>query len=53
MDKKGQSLSNVKEDVFRNVLTLHVLLENSPSDFPDNLRGDVVKGFIGIFSNMR
>lgn len=53
MDKKGQFLFNGKEDVFRNVLTLHVLLENSPGDFPDNLRGDVVKGFIGIFSNMR
>ncbi|XP_068637362.1 serine/threonine-protein kinase ATM isoform X2 [Aristolochia californica] len=45
--------SNTKEETFRCMLTLHSLLENPPGDFPDNIRNDVVKKFIGIFSNVR
>lgn len=51
--EKSNSQYNPKEEVFRCVLTLHSLLENPPGDFPDNLREDVVKGFIGIFSFLR
>lgn len=60
MEKVGTSLSaeNIgqltpKEEVFRSTLTLHSLLENPPGDVPDDLREDIVKGFIGIFSNVR
>ncbi|THU49473.1 hypothetical protein C4D60_Mb06t09940 [Musa balbisiana] len=42
-----------KEDVFRSIVILHVLLENPPGDYPDNIREDVVKGFIKIFSKIR
>ncbi|XP_021895131.1 serine/threonine-protein kinase ATM-like, partial [Carica papaya] len=42
-----------KEEVFRNILTLHSLLENPPGDFPDSLREDMVKGFSRIFSHVR
>ncbi|URE12214.1 FATC domain [Musa troglodytarum] len=42
-----------KEDVFRSLVILHVLLENPPGDYPDNIREDVVKGFIKIFSKIR
>ncbi|XP_052181201.1 serine/threonine-protein kinase ATM isoform X3 [Diospyros lotus] len=45
--------SNPKEDVFRCTLTLHSLLENPPGDFPDNIREDIVRGFVGIFSCLR
>ncbi|XP_010663180.1 serine/threonine-protein kinase ATM isoform X4 [Vitis vinifera] len=51
--EKSNSQYNPKEEVFRCVLTLHSLLENPPGDFPDNLREDAVKGFIGIFSFLR
>ncbi|XP_059644264.1 serine/threonine-protein kinase ATM [Cornus florida] len=47
------SQSNPKEEIFRCILTLHSLLENPPGDFPDNLREDIVKGFVGIFSYVR
>ncbi|KAJ8476072.1 hypothetical protein OPV22_019799 [Ensete ventricosum] len=42
-----------KEDVFRSIVILHVLLENPPGDYPDNIREDVVNGFIKIFSKIR
>ncbi|XP_042498310.1 serine/threonine-protein kinase ATM isoform X2 [Macadamia integrifolia] len=35
------------------ILTLHSLLENPPVDFTDNLREDIVKGFVQIFSHVR
>ncbi|CAK9137598.1 unnamed protein product [Ilex paraguariensis] len=44
---------NPKEEVFRCMLTLHSLLENPPGDFPDDLRDDIVKGFVGILSYVR
>ncbi|KAA8540817.1 hypothetical protein F0562_024780 [Nyssa sinensis] len=46
----SSSQSNPKEEVFRCILTL---LENPPGDFPDTLREDIVKGFVGIFSFLR
>lgn len=45
--------SSTKEEAFRYILTLHALLENPPGDFPDNIRADVVKGFVEIFSQIR
>ncbi|XAR50182.1 Non-specific serine/threonine protein kinase [Bertholletia excelsa] len=45
--------SNSKEDAFRCILTLHSLLENPPGDFPNNLREDVLKGFVKMFSIVR
>ncbi|ONK66300.1 uncharacterized protein A4U43_C06F6270 [Asparagus officinalis] len=42
-----------KEELFRHILTFHVLLENPPGDFPSNIMDDIVGGFIEIFSNIR
>ncbi|XP_072965614.1 serine/threonine-protein kinase ATM isoform X2 [Typha angustifolia] len=53
IDIKTNSLSSSKEEVFRYILTLHILLENPPGDFPDNIREDVVKGFTEIFAQVR
>ncbi|GER56830.1 serine/threonine-protein kinase ATM [Striga asiatica] len=60
MEKVEVSLStenisqlNPKEEVFRYTLTLQSLLENPPGDIPDELRDDIIKGFIGIFSQVR
>ncbi|KAL3824832.1 hypothetical protein ACJIZ3_020861 [Penstemon smallii] len=44
---------NPKEDVFRFTLTLQSLLENPPGDITDDLREDIIKGFVGIFSHIR
>ncbi|KAI5683411.1 hypothetical protein M9H77_04639 [Catharanthus roseus] len=52
-DTKSSGISNSKEEVFRCILTLHSLLENPPGDFPDDLREDIVNGFIGIFTKIR
>eukprot|EP01018_Ginkgo_biloba_P024677 Gb_40155 [translate_table: standard] len=46
-------LSTSKEELFRSTLTLHSLLENPPGDFPDDLRKDLIQGFIEIFLNLR
>ncbi|KAI3454494.1 hypothetical protein Pfo_011157 [Paulownia fortunei] len=60
MEKVETSLStenigqlNPKEEAFRFSLTLQSLLENPPGDIPDELREDMIKGFIGIFSHVR
>lgn len=53
LNSKSNSQTNNKEEVFRYVLNLHVLLENPPGDFPANLREDVVKGFREIFAHVR
>lgn len=42
-----------KEELFRHILTFHVLLENPPGDFPGNIMDDIVGGFVEIFSNIR
>ncbi|GAB2269840.1 hypothetical protein Dimus_004758 [Dionaea muscipula] len=51
--EKNYCHANLKEEVFRCILTLHSLLENPPGGFPDSLRVDVVKGFIDIFAYVR
>ncbi|KAK8914460.1 Serine/threonine-protein kinase ATM [Platanthera zijinensis] len=53
VSKKGPVLSSSKEESFRCALTLHVLLENPPGDFPDNIRDSLVAGFIEMFSYIR
>lgn len=60
MEKVETSLStenigqlNPKEEVFRHTLTLQSLLENPPGDISDELREDMIKGFVGIFSHVR
>ncbi|EPS60420.1 hypothetical protein M569_14382 [Genlisea aurea] len=50
-ESAGQSIP--REDVFRFTLTLQSLLENPPGDIPVELRGDMVKGFVRIFSYVR
>ncbi|KAL8457793.1 hypothetical protein ACS0TY_035608 [Phlomoides rotata] len=45
--------SNPKEEIFRFTLTLQSLLENPPGDIPDELREDMIMGFVGIFSHVR
>lgn len=53
LDAQSSGLSNPKEEVFRCILTLHSLLENPPGDFPNDLREDIVDGFIRIFAHVR
>ncbi|XP_065875882.1 serine/threonine-protein kinase ATM isoform X2 [Euphorbia lathyris] len=53
IEGKSDIQGNLKEEVFRCVLTLHSLLENPPGDFPDELREDIVKGLCRIFSFVR
>ncbi|XP_051142572.1 serine/threonine-protein kinase ATM isoform X2 [Andrographis paniculata] len=45
--------SNPKEEVFRHTLTFQSLLENPPGDIPNELREDMIMGFIKIFSHVR
>ncbi|XP_045816356.1 serine/threonine-protein kinase ATM isoform X4 [Trifolium pratense] len=51
----GKNISHFtsKEEVFRNILTLHSLLDYPPRDYPVNLREDIVKGFVKICSFIR
>ncbi|KAL8141962.1 hypothetical protein V2J09_014994 [Rumex salicifolius] len=51
--EKSYSGANPKEEIFRSILTLQSLLENPPGDFPETLRGDVVKGFLTICASLR
>ncbi|XP_022767135.1 serine/threonine-protein kinase ATM isoform X5 [Durio zibethinus] len=53
LSEKNNSQYSQKEEIFRSILTLQSLLENPPGDFPDNLREDIVKGFVKIFSYIR
>lgn len=53
VEGKNDNQVNLKEEVFRCVLTLLSLLENPPGDFPHELREDIVKGFVQIFSFIR
>lgn len=50
---KSDNPYNPREEVFRCILTLQSLLENPPGDFSNNLREDIIKGFVGIFSYVR
>ncbi|XP_068483746.1 serine/threonine-protein kinase ATM isoform X2 [Phaseolus vulgaris] len=51
----GKNISNCtsKEEVFRYILTLHSLLKYPPGDYPDNVRENIVKGFVRICSFIR
>lgn len=49
----GYNQSNVKEEVFRCILLLQCMLENPPGDFPDNIREEIIHGFVRIFSFVR
>lgn len=51
--EKNNTQYSQKEVIFRSILALHSLLENPAGDFPDNLREDIVKGFVKIFSYIR
>lgn len=51
MKSNIQSIS--KEDLFRSILTLHVLLENPPGDFTDSIRNEIISGFCDIFVQVR
>ncbi|XP_043813489.1 serine/threonine-protein kinase ATM isoform X5 [Manihot esculenta] len=53
VEGKNDNQVNLKEETFRCILTLHSLLENPPGDFPHELREDIVKGFVQIFSFIR
>lgn len=53
LDGKSNSQCNPKEELFRWMLTLHSLLENPPGDFPVDIREEIVKGFVQIFSFVR
>ena len=50
---KNDNQHNPREEIFRCILTLQSILENPPGDLPNNLREDIVKGFVGIFSHIR
>jgi len=51
--EKNSGQHSQKEEAFRYILTLQSLLENSPGDFPDDLREEIVNGLIHIFSSVR
>ncbi|CAH2064912.1 unnamed protein product [Thlaspi arvense] len=51
--EKNNGQHSQKEEAFRYILTLQSLLDNTPGDFPDDLRGEIVNGFIHIFSSVR
>jgi hypothetical protein len=52
-DEKISNQASSKEESFRCTLTLHVLLENPPGDYPDIMREEVLCGFCAICSNIR
>lgn len=52
-DANFSNQASSKEESFRCTLTLHVLLENPPGDYPDNMRQEVLNGFCAIFSHIR
>ncbi|KAF3329020.1 serine/threonine-protein kinase ATM [Carex littledalei] len=53
IDMKSNIQSISKEDLFRSILTLHVLLENPPGDFTDSIRNEIISGFCNIFVQVR
>jgi hypothetical protein len=52
-DAKFSNQASSKDESFRCTLTLHVLLENPPSDYPDIMREEVLNGFSAIFLHIR
>ncbi|KAJ1384477.1 Serine/threonine-protein kinase ATM [Sesbania bispinosa] len=53
LNEKNIGHCTSKEEVFRYILTLHSLLDYPPGDYPDNLREDIIKGFVRICSFIR
>ncbi|CAN1774744.1 Serine/threonine-protein kinase ATM [Linum perenne] len=53
LSEENDSHSVPREEVFRCITTLHSLLENPPGDLAEDVRGDIAKGFIQIFSHVR
>uniref|UniRef100_A0A0E0JD53 Serine/threonine-protein kinase ATM n=1 Tax=Oryza punctata TaxID=4537 RepID=A0A0E0JD53_ORYPU len=43
-DEKFSNQASSKEETFRCTLTLHVLLENPPGDYPDIMREEILSG---------
>ncbi|KAJ1282905.1 hypothetical protein BS78_03G087400 [Paspalum vaginatum] len=52
-DSKFSNQAASKDESFRCTLTLHVLLENPPGDYPGIMREEVLNGFSAIFSHIR
>jgi len=52
-DAKFSNQASSKDESFRCTLTLHVLLENPPGDYPDIMREEVLNGFSAIFLHIR
>ena len=53
LDAKFNNQASSKDESFRCTLTLHVLLENPPGDYPDIMRDEVINGFSAIFPHIR
>jgi hypothetical protein len=52
-DAKCSNQVTSKDESFRCALTLHVLLENPPADYPGTLREEIINGFCVIFPHIR
>ncbi|KAK3160101.1 hypothetical protein QOZ80_1BG0055200 [Eleusine coracana subsp. coracana] len=52
-DAKYSNQATSKDDSFRCALTLHVLLENPPGDYPNTMREEILDEFCTIFSRIR
>ncbi|GJN06079.1 hypothetical protein PR202_ga23767 [Eleusine coracana subsp. coracana] len=52
-DAKSSNQATSKDDSFRCALTLHVLLENPPGDYPNTMREEILDEFCAIFSRIR
>ncbi|TVU22297.1 hypothetical protein EJB05_31982 [Eragrostis curvula] len=52
-DAKSSNQASSKDESFRCALTLHVLLENPPGDYPDIMREEILSEFCAIFSHIR
>ncbi|WVZ71912.1 hypothetical protein U9M48_020441, partial [Paspalum notatum var. saurae] len=52
-DSKFSHQATSKDESFRCTLTLHVLLENPPGDYPGIMREEVLNVFSAIFSHIR
>lgn len=52
-DAKSSNQATSKDESFRCALTLHVLLENPPGDYPDIMREEILNVFCEIFSHIR
>jgi serine-protein kinase ATM len=53
VNPKSNTQSVSREDFFRSLLTLHVLLQNPPADFTDATRNHIISAFSDIFLQLR